>query len=316
MSTSQSQKERPGSGCPASREAPFGRRIGPMLMYHVDAFTNLPFGGNPAAVCLLSAPGDESWMSSLARELNLPMTAFVVPDGAAESFRLRWFGVRGEAPLCGHATLAAAHVLWQSATARPGEAIRFLTASGALHARQLAAGWTELDFPAEVAVEEDRPGLAEALGVTARWIGRNRLHYLVEVESESAVRAVQPDFQRLEPLLAPARGVVVTARADAGGVPAAAGAPGAETRGGHDFVSRFFAPAMGIYEDQVTGSAHCALGPYWAAKLGRTELAAFQASPRGGTLRVRVAGDRVFLAGQAVSLLRSEMLVPAKEEHR
>jgi PhzF family phenazine biosynthesis protein len=293
-----------------------------MILYHVDAFTDRPFGGNPAAVCLLPQPRDESWMHALATELNLPMTAFVHSDGAPDCFRLRWFGRRGETQLCGHATLATAHVLWQSATARPGEPIRFLTASGPLHARQLAAGWIELDFPAEVAVSEPRPELAEALGVTARWIGRNRLHFLVEVESESAVHAVQPDFQRLEALLAPARGVIVTARA-AGAEASApqasapqASAHGADAQGAYDFVSRFFAPAMGIYEDQVTGSAHCALGPYWAAKLGKMELAAFQASPRGGTLRVRVAGDRVFLSGQAVSLLRSELLSDAKKENQ
>ncbi|MBV8201473.1 MAG: PhzF family phenazine biosynthesis protein, partial [Acidobacteria bacterium] len=237
------------------------------------------------------------------------MTAFVLRDGAADDFRLRWFGVSGEAQLCGHATLASAHVLWQSAQVQAGEPIRFLTASGALQARQLAAGWIELDFPAEVAVQEDRPELSQALGVQARWIGRNRLHYLVELESEATVRAVQPDFERLAAVLHPARGVMVTARA--AGFDARtddAGSGDAGTGGAHDFVSRFFAPGMGIYEDQVTGSAHCALGPYWAAKFGTTELSAFQASPRGGVLRVRVAGDRVLLAGQAVSLLRSELL--------
>ncbi len=312
-----------------------------MHLYHVDAFTHRPFGGNPAAVCLLPEPRDDSWMQALAKELNLPMTAFVHADGGADGFRLRWFNGAGEAQLCGHATLASAHVLWQSATTRSGEPIRFETASGALHARQLAGGWIELDFPAEVAVEEDRPGLAEALGATALWIGRNRLHVLVEVEDESTVRAIRPDFQRLAGLLEPARGVVVTARAEA---PAQAG-PGARARaaaprvpdatgpsasqgvaggngasfvtpGTYDFVSRFFAPAMGIYEDEVTGSAHCALGPYWAAKLGKTELAAYQASPRGGTLRVRVAGDRVFLAGQAVSLVRGELLSSGEEAAR
>jgi len=269
-----------------------------MLMYHVDAFADRPFAGNPAAVCLLSRPRDDSWMHSLARELNLPKTAFVLREGAEETFRLRWFGMDGESQLCGHATLAAAHVLWQSALAPPAEPIRFLTASGTLQARQLGAGWIELDFPAEVAVEEARPALAAALGVEPRWMGRNRLHFLVEVESEQLVRALRPDFRQLAAVLPPARGVIVTARAAAAG-------PG----GGYDFVSRCFAPAIGIDEDPVTGSAHCALGPYWAAKLGKVQLDAFQASSRGGALRVRVAGDRVFLAGQAVSLLRSELLL-------
>ena len=281
-----------------------------MLVYHVDAFTHRPFAGNPAAVCLLNGPREDSWMHAMATELNQPMTAFLLREGAADSFRLRWFGANGEAKLCGHATLASAHVLWESGEAPPAAPIRFLTASGTLQARQLAAAWIELDFPAEVAVQEDRPGLAEALGVEARWIGRNRLHFLVEVESEGAVRAIRPDFPRLAAVLAPARGVVVTARADGDGAGAEISA-GPRTGGGaYHFVSRYFAPAVGIDEDQVTGSAHCALGPYWAAKLGTTELAAFQASPRGGALRVRVAGDRVLLAGQAVSLLRSELLEP------
>jgi PhzF family phenazine biosynthesis protein len=268
-----------------------------MLVYHVDAFAQRPFAGNPAGVCLLSQPRDDSWMHSLALELNLPKTAFVLREGADQSFRLRWFGMDGESQLCGHATLAAAHVLWQSALAPPAEPIRFLTASGTLQARQLEAGWIELDFPAEVAVEESRPELAAALGVEPRWMGRNRFHFLVEVESEEAVRAVRPDFRRLAAVLSPTHGVSVTARAAAG------------TAGEIDFVSRFFAPPIGVDEDAVTGSAHCALGPYWAAKLGKLELSAYQASARGGALRVRVAGDRVYLAGQAVSLLRSELLL-------
>ena len=283
-----------------------------MLVYHVDAFAHRPFAGNPAGVCLLSRPRDDSWMHSLAMELNLPKTAFVLREGADQGFRLRWFGMDGESQLCGHATLAAAHVLWQSALAPPAEPIRFLTASGTLQARQLAAGWIELDFPAEVAIEESRPALAAALGVEPRWMGRNRLHFLVEVESEQVVRAVQPDFRRLAEELSPAYGVMVTARAAAAATGAAettdaAGAAGTAAK--IDFVSRFFAPPIGVDEDAVTGSAHCALGPYWAAKLGKDRLSAYQASSRGGALRVRVAGDRVFLAGQAVSLLRSELLL-------
>jgi PhzF family phenazine biosynthesis protein len=266
-----------------------------MIVYHVDAFTPEPFGGNPAAVCLLRGPRDDAWMQALASELNLPMTAFVCRDGDSDGFRLRWFGVGGETQLCGHATLAAAHVLWESAEVRPSEPLRFLTASGALHARQLPAGWIELDFPAERAAPETRQALAEALGVRPLWMGRNRLHFLIEVDGEGAVRAVRPDFRRLLAVLPPARGVIVTSRA---------ARPASD---GYDFVSRFFAPGMGIYEDQATGSAHCALGPYWAEKLGKTEMAAFQASPRGGRLRVRVAGERVHFAGQAVTLLRSQL---------
>jgi predicted PhzF superfamily epimerase YddE/YHI9 len=313
-----------------------------MLVYHVDAFAQRPFAGNPAGVCLLSQPRDDSWMHSLALELNLPKTAFVLREGADQSFRLRWFGMDGESQLCGHATLAAAHVLWQSALAPPAEPIRFLTASGTLQARQLGAGWIELDFPAEIAVEESRPALAAALGVEPRWMGRNRLHFLVEVENEAAVRAAQPDFRRLAAVLSPAHGVSVTARAagkavalppadpgarhrspqpapvtpspqgrPGGGPPLSASGP-AGTSGEIDFVSRFFAPPIGVDEDAVTGSAHCSLGPYWAAKLGKLELSAYQVSARGGALRVRVAGDRVHLAGQAVSLLRGELL-PGRE---
>ena len=285
-----------------------------MLVYHVDAFAHRPFAGNPAGVCLLSQPRDDSWMHSLALELNLPKTAFVLREGADQGFRLRWFGMDGESQLCGHATLAAAHVLWQSAMAPAAEPIRFSTASGTLRARQLGAGWIELDFPAEIAAEEPRPALAAALGVEPRWMGRNRIHFLVEVESEQAVRAVQPDFRRLAEVLSPAYGVSVTSRAAAPAAAAAGAgamdAPGAAGPAGEiDFVSRFFAPAIGIDEDAVTGSAHCALGPYWAAKLGKLELSAYQASARGGALRVRVAGDRVYLAGQAVSMLRSELLL-------
>ena len=246
-----------------------------MLVYHVDAFAQRPFAGNPAGVCLLSQPRDDSWMHTLALELNLPKTAFVLREGADQSFRLRWFGMDGESQLCGHATLAAAHVLWQSALAPPAEPIRFLTASGTLQARQLEAGWIELDFPAEVAVEESRPELAAALGVEPRWMGRNRLHFLVEVESEEAMRAVQPDFRRLAAVLSPAHGVSVTARAAAArkaDLPPAFEPAG--TAGEIDFVSRFFAPPIGVDEDAVTGSAHCALGPYWAAKLGKLELSA------------------------------------------
>lgn len=276
-----------------------------MLLYHVDAFARRPFAGNPAAVCLLSEPRDDAWMHALATELNLPKTAFVLREGADASFRLRWFGVTGESQLCGHATLAAAHVLWQSAMAPAAEAIRFLTASGPLRACRLAEDWIELDFPAEVAVAEPLPALADALGVEPRWMGRNRLHSLVEVESEAVVRALRPDFRRLAAVLPPSHGVIVTARA--AGATATAGPPGAAAE--YDFVSRCFAPLAGVDEDPVTGSAHCALGPFWAARLGKDRLAAHQASARGGALRVRVAGDRVLLAGQAVSLLRSEVLV-------
>jgi PhzF family phenazine biosynthesis protein len=287
-----------------------------MIIHHVDAFTSRPFAGNPAAVCLLEEEREAAWMHALAAELNLPKTAFL-RRAAPGRFHLRWFGADGEADLCGHATLASAHVLWEIGEAASGEEISFLTRSGELRARRLGDGWIEIDFPAEVAAREERPILAAALGVEPLWMGRNRLHFLVEVASEETVRALRPDFRRLAAALPPASGVMVTARAAAAVAPAAgrstpdgaAGRPGGgvEETGAYDFVSRHFASPTGVDEDPATGSAHCALGPYWAAKLGKTEMLAYQASARGGWLRVRTAGPRVHVAGQAVSVLRGAL---------
>jgi PhzF family phenazine biosynthesis protein len=256
---------------------------------HVDAFTDTPFSGNPAAVCLLPAPVEAAWMQRVARELNLSETAFLVRrDGG---FDLRWFTPAVEVDLCGHATLASAHVLWEEGELQPDEQVRFHTRSGLLTAVR-RNGWIELDFPATPPEPVEPPAeLLEALGVTARYTGRTVFDYLVEVESEAQVRAVTPDFARLRRL--PVRGVMVTSRAD---------------MLGFDFVSRFFGPAAGIDEDPVTGSAHCALGPYWQAKLDKSELRAFQASARGGVLRVSVRGERVGIAGQAVTVLRGELV--------
>jgi PhzF family phenazine biosynthesis protein len=258
-----------------------------MRIFQVDAFTARPFAGNPAAVCLLEQPAGASWMQALAAEMNLSETAFLHPrpDGA---FDLRWFTPVVEVDLCGHATLASAHVLWETGALAGDAVARFHTRSGVLSAvRQ--DDWIEMDFPATPAEPVAAPpDLLEALGVDAVAAGRTRFDYLVEVASEAAVRALQPDFVRLAQ--APARGVMVTARA-------------AE----YDFVSRFFAPASGIAEDPVTGSAHCCLGPYWAARLGRTRFIAFQASRRGGIVRVALNGDRVLLGGQAVTVFRGEL---------
>ena len=257
-------------------------------LIHVDAFTAQPFAGNPAAVCLLDGPREAEWMQALAAELNLPETAFVTaePDG----FGLRWFTPTIEVDLCGHATLATAHVLWQERRLAPEATARFHTRSGVLTAAR-RGDWIELDFPAEPAVAtEPPPSLAAALGVTAKWAGRNRFDWLVEVDGAAAVRALAPDLARLA--MVPTRGVIVTAPSDEPGV---------------DFVSRFFAPRAGIPEDPVTGSAHCCLGPFWAARLGRTELTGYQASRRGGTVRVRLAGDRALLAGRAVTVFRGAL---------
>lgn len=274
-----------------------------MRWAHVNAFASQAFTGNPAAVCLFPPPEDERWMHALASELRQPMTSFVFRDGEGSGFRLRWFNASGEAKLCGHGTLAAAHVLWQSGDAQPGEPIRFHTLGGELLARQLADGWIEIDFPAEPAQPEaleDWQPLASALGVKPLWIGRNRLYLLVEVEDEKAVRALRPETGSLAGLLAPAVGAVVTARAESGA---------------YDFVSRCFVPGLGIEEDFATGSSHCALAPFWAPRLGKQEMLAFQASSRGGVLRVRLpssggepaAPPRVCLAGQAVTLITGEL---------
>ncbi|RAQ95590.1 PhzF family phenazine biosynthesis protein [Thermogemmatispora tikiterensis] len=253
----------------------------------VDAFTDRPFAGNPAAVCLLAEARDERWMQLVAREMNLSETAFLLPEG--DGYRLRWFTPTVEVDLCGHATLASAHVLWEEELLRPDDLARFYTRSGLLTARRLD-GWIEMDFPATPATATTPPpGLSEALGLTPRLVARNQFDYLIELESEEAVRALQPDLTRL--LTIPARGFIVTSRAS-----------GQD----YDFVSRFFGPAVGVNEDPVTGSAHCTLAPFWCSRLGRPALTGYQASARGGLVRVRLAGERVFLSGQAVTVLRAE----------
>jgi PhzF family phenazine biosynthesis protein len=256
----------------------------------VDAFADRPFTGNPAAVCILAAPGDEGWMQDVAGEMNLSETAFLHPE--EDGWRLRWFTPEVEVDLCGHATLAAAHVLWEDGHLDAGETARFHTRSGVLTARR-AGEWIELDFPAKPILDGPAPeGLDDALGVAPLFVGRSHFDVLVELSSEAEVRALKPDLGRLGAV--EARGVIVTARADGGG--------------GYDFVSRFFAPRAGVNEDPVTGSAHCVLAPFWAARLGRDEMVGFQASRRGGIVRVRAEGDRVRLGGQAVTVLRGELL--------
>jgi PhzF family phenazine biosynthesis protein len=256
-------------------------------LFHVDAFTEREFEGNPAAVCLLDTPREERWMQLVAREMNLSETAFLVPR--ADGFDLRWFTPVVEVALCGHATLGSAHVLWETERLASDATARFFTKSGELTARR-AGDWIELDFPATSPVEAEPPsGLAEALGVRPISVHRSRFDYLVELESEAAVRATKPDFRRLAQV--ESRGVIVTARGT----------------GAFDFVSRFFAPRAGVDEDPVTGSAHCTLGPFWAARLEKNDLMARQVSLRGGTLRVGVRGPRVLLGGQAVTVSRGQL---------
>ena len=263
-------------------------------LYQVDAFTAEPFAGNPAAVCLLQGGEDASWMQAVAAEMHLSETAFLRPAGPG-AYALRWFTPTVEVELCGHATLASAHVLWTEGLAGDGQPVRFDTASGPLTARPGGDATIWLDFPATPAAAVDPPpGLLDALGGgPAGFVGLGRFDYLVELAGEAAVRGLAPDVRGLEGL--GTRGVIVTAAAQAGGA------------GGHDFVSRYFAPAAGIDEDPVTGSAHCTLGPFWAERLGRPELTGYQASRRGGLVQVRPRGDRVLLGGRAVTVLRGQL---------
>ena len=259
-----------------------------MKIFQVDAFAKKPFAGNPAAVCILSEARDDEWMQNLAMEMNLSETAFVSPR--EDGFGLRWFTPAIEVPLCGHATLASAHVLWETGLLSPDEPAGFYTLSGLLTARKKREE-IELDFPADPEQPaEAPPGLREALGGSFRYVGKGRFDYLLEVDSEEAVREMRPDFMRLKAL--PLRGIIVTA---------------ASTSSGYDFVSRFFAPGAGVDEDPVTGAAHCCLGPFWSKRLGKEEFVAYQASARGGVVGVRVAGDRVYLTGHAVTVFRGEL---------
>lgn len=260
-------------------------------IYQVDAFTGTPFAGNPAAVCMLSEAQDERWMQNVAREMNLSETAFLLKQ--SDGYNLRWFTPAVEVELCGHATLASAHTLWEAGYLPQNQQARFHTLSGLLTADRRGA-WIEMNFPAKPEEPASVPaGLAEALGVTPTYVGKSQFDYLVEVESEEIVRGLQPDFALLTTI--PVRGVIVTSRASA---------PASD----YDFVSRFFGPRVGVNEDPVTGSAHCVLSPYWSKRLGKNELVGYQASPRGGIVQVRLDGGRVWLGGQAVTVLRGELI--------
>jgi PhzF family phenazine biosynthesis protein len=290
-------------------------------IFQVDAFTDRAFAGNPAAVCLLPEASfpEAGWMQALAAEMNLSETAFLVcrggpadradradrgksaqggDGGEIAEFDLRWFTPSVEVELCGHATLASAHVLWETGAAAAASPIRFQTLSGVLGAER-RGDWIELDFPAEPAsaLAEPPQGLAGLLGAQPVWVGANRFDLVVELADEAAVRSLAPDARRLAAL--PYRGILVTARASA-----------AQARG-YDVVSRFFAPAAGVAEDPVTGSAHCCVGPYWSGRLGKNPLVGYQASARGGLVRMELAGDRVRLGGQAVTVFRGELAAAA-----
>jgi PhzF family phenazine biosynthesis protein len=258
-------------------------------IFQVDAFAANPFTGNPAAVCLLEAEAEADWMQLVAAEMNLSETAFVVPRD--DGFGLRWFTPTTEVDLCGHATLASAHVLWETGRLAEADTARFHTRSGLLTAER-EGDWIELDFPATPAEPIEPPaGLSDLLGSVPKFVGRSRFDLLLELTDAEELRDLNPDFGGLSSL--PVRGLIVTAKSD---VPE------------YDFLSRFFAPAAGIAEDPVTGSTHCALAPYWGERLGKSEMTAYQASARGGVVKVKLAGDRVLLRGQAVTVLRGELV--------
>jgi PhzF family phenazine biosynthesis protein len=266
-----------------------------MRLFQVDAFADHAFGGNPAAVCLVDGSVDADWMQSVATEMNLSETAFLVREGDG-LYGLRWFTPAIEVDLCGHATLASAHVLWDEKIESP-EPLSFSTKSGVLTAVPVGDGLVQMDFPADppdVAYGGGpfSDGLAAALGASVVGVHRGRFDLLVEVEDAEAVRSLAPDFGSLAGY--DARGVIVTAPGD--------GLHGA------DFVSRCFYPAAGIDEDPVTGSAHCTLASFWCTRLGRPSLVGWQASPRGGRVGVELSGDRVLLTGRAVTVLRGELL--------
>lgn len=259
------------------------------ILYQVDSFTAIPFKGNPAGVYITDKAVDESRMKAIATEMNLSETAFLHP--AENGYNLRWFTPAAEVELCGHATLASAHILWEQGYLESNVDAVFHTLSGELTARNLNKG-IELNFPATPLTESDPPqGLIEALGVTPLFVGQNKFDYLVEVGTIEDVANCKPNFSELKK--AGARGVMITAQ---------------DKDGKYDFVSRFFAPGVGIDEDPVTGSAHCTLGPYWAEKLGKTELSAYQASQRGGEVGIVVDGDRIKLTGQAITVFKIEMV--------
>lgn len=261
-----------------------------ITIYQVDAFTDQPYKGNPAAVCLLNESRDDAWLQAVAGEMNLSETAFLLPE--KDGYRLRWFTPKNEVKLCGHATLASAHILYEEKLLEFARKARFYTLSGLLTASYHDDGLIELNFPVTPVHPCASPtGLTEALGIQPIFVGRGDEDYLIEVASEKEVKEATPDFGRL--IQVPCRGVIITALSESGD---------------YDFVSRFFAPNVGINEDPVTGSAHCRLTPYWQAKLKKTEFVACQASERGGFLRVAADRDRVRIGGKAVTVLKGELV--------
>lgn len=254
-------------------------------IYQVDAFAEPPYRGNPAGVCFLMGNKPDQWMQDKAHDVNLSETAFFQQRG--DRYTLRWFTPTKEVDLCGHATLATAHIIWETEMIGPQEVIEFETRSGILKARREGA-WIVLDFPSEPAAPAEAPeGIEAILGAPVLWSGANRMDYLFRVADAATLKALEPDLKALGRI--GMRGAIVTAPSDSPK---------------YDFVSRYFAPAFGVPEDPVTGSAHCCLGPYWAAELGKSELTGYQASARGGIVKVVVQGDRVLLKGKAVTVMQ------------
>jgi predicted PhzF superfamily epimerase YddE/YHI9 len=263
-------------------------KVAALELWLIDAFTDRAFAGNPAAVCLLDAERSDEWMQRLAGEMNQAETAFLLKQD--DGFGLRWFTPAVEVDLCGHATLASAHFLWQKKLLTAKAEARFHTRSGLLTARK-ASDWILLDFPATPAtVTEPPPYLLDSLKSPGAEVLFNGTDYLVVLPAAAKLRAIKPDLRLLSAI--EARGVIVTAPSDMEGV---------------DFISRFFAPQSGVNEDSVTGSAHCTLGPYWGARLDQTEMTGYQASPRGGQVRVELAGERVRLGGKAVTVVKGKL---------
>ncbi|MGG3574205.1 PhzF family phenazine biosynthesis protein [Bacillus gobiensis] len=262
-----------------------------MILYTVDAFTNRTFSGNPAAVCLLKEELPDSVLQSIATEMNLSETAFVIKEN--EGYNLRWFTPKVEVDLCGHATLSAAHVLWERNEVNEDQPITFSSLSGPLTAKK-SGGWIELDFPTEAPVScPVSTELKEAIHAPIVEAAKNRLDYIIEVENEQQVRNIAFDTEKMTALTK--RGFLITSKSERPDV---------------DFVSRCFFPTLGVLEDPVTGSAHCGLAPYWAKKLAKKEFFAEQLSERGGRLKVVLQGDRCLLKGEAITVLKGELAFP------
>ena len=263
-------------------------------IFHIDAFASRPFTGNPAVVCLLTEPRTDEWMQLVATEMNLSETAFVARyrDAEEKRFHLRWFTPKVEVDLCGHATLATSHALWESGWLAADEVAVFDSRSGELRAEK-TGDRIFLNFPATPAEPAGLSSeISDAMNVEPVFSGFSREDCLIEVATADEVKNVEVDFQRLAK--SEIRGVILTATSEDPNL---------------DFISRFFGPAVGVDEDPVTGSAHCCLAPYWAAKLGKIELSAFQASERGGHLQLRLDGDRVHIGGSAITIKQGELLI-------